>query len=278
MLATDFVYDDIMLSDKGYIICDFDDKSGVEIVDVGSNITFNKIKRDSGRIYTLASATYDECVTATFDICKNDCLYDNDEMEITTQQFRELMQWLNRREFLPFRIVDDKQTVCWYNASFNVDKIVVGGKIYGARLTMETDRPFGYDDKVIAGAYTLTSSNPSVYIMNTSNEIGYLYPIVKVKCTTSGNLTITNQLEGCITSIKNCSANEEIILNGETQTIETNNENGHTKKKIHNDFNWEFPRLGTKMVQGQVIRNNLIITSIPCKITYEFKPIVKDVP
>lgn len=278
MLATDFVYDDIKLSDKGYIICDFDDKSGVEIVDVGSNITFNKIKRDSGRIYTLASATYDECVTATFDICKNDCLYDSDEMEITTQQFREIMQWLNRREFLPFRIVDEKQTVCWYNASFNVDKIVIGGKIYGARLTMETDRPFGYDDKVTLKGKSLTTSNPTVTIINTSNEIGYLYPTITIKCLKNGDLTITNDLEKCTTIIKKCSNAETITLNGETQTIETDNENGHTKKKIHNDFNWEFLRLGTKMKQGQVVRDNNITVSLPCKITIEFRPIVKDVP
>lgn len=277
MLATDFVYDDIKLSDKGYIICDFDDKSGVEIVDVGSTITFNKIKRDSGRIYTLASATYDECVTATFDICKNDCLYGSSEMEISTQQFRELMQWLNRREFLPFRIVDDKQTVCWYNASFNVDKIVVGGKIYGVRLTMETDRPFGYDDKVTR-TYALSNSNLTISIVNTSNEIGYLYPTITIKCWVDGDLTITNTLEGNTTVIKNCSNAEVITINGETQTIVTNNERNHTKKKIHNDFNWEFPRLGTKMIRGQVIRNNDITTSLPCEITIEYRPIVKDVP
>lgn len=277
MLATDFVYDDIKLSDKGYIICDFDDKSGVEIVDVGSTITFNKIKRDSGRIYTLASATYDECVTATFDICKNDCLYGSNEMEISTQQFRELMQWLNRREFLPFRIVDDKQTVCWYNASFNVDKIVVGGKIYGVRLTMETDRPFGYDDKVTR-TYALSNSNLTISIVNTSNEIGYLYPTITIKCWVDGDLTITNTLEGNTTVIKNCSNAEVITINGETQTIVTNNESNHTKKKIHNDFNWEFPRLGTKMIRGQVIRNNDITTSLPCEITIEYRPIVKDVP
>lgn len=277
MLATDFVYDDIKLSDKGYIICDFDDKSGVEIADIGSNISFNKIKRDSGRIYTLASATYDECVTATFDICKNDCLYSNNEMEISTQQFRELMQWLNRREFLPFRIVDEEQTVCWYDASFNVDKIVVGGKIYGARLTMETDRPFGYGDKVTK-KYVLNSPNPGVGVINTSNEIGYLYPIVIIKCLVDGDLTITNRLEECATVIKKCSSAEVITLNGETQTIETSKENNHTKNKIHNDFNWEFPRLGIKMSRGQVIRNNLIATSMPCEMTIEFRPIVKDVP
>ena len=277
MIATDFVYDDIKLSDKGYIICDFDDKSGTEIVDVGSTITFNKIKRDSGRIYTLASATYDECVTATFDICKNDCLYNNNEMEITTEEFREIMQWLNRREFLPFRIVDDQQTVCWYNASFNIDKVIIGGRIYGARLTMETDRPFGYDDKVTR-QYALSDANAEINIINTSNEIGYLYPIVEIKCWMSGNLTITNALEGCSTEIKNCSNAEIITLNGETQTIETNNENNHIKGKRHNDFNWEFPRLGTKMERGQVIRDNNITVSLPCDITIEYRPIVKDVP
>lgn len=277
MYATDFVYDDIKLSDKGYIICDFDDKSGVEIVDVGSNISFNKIKRDSGRIYTLASATYDECVTTTFDICKNDCLYDNNNMEISTQQFRELMQWLNRREFLPFRIVDDKQTVCWYNASFNIDKIVIAGKIYGARLTMETDSPFGYDDKV-ARTFALSGYKLTVSVLNTSNEIGYLYPTVTVKCWTDGDLSITNSLEGSTTIIKNCSKAEVITIDGETQTIVTNNESSHTKKKIHNDFNWEFPRLGIKMIRGQVIRNNDITASLPCDITIEYRPIIKDVP
>lgn len=277
MYATDFVYDDIKLSDKGYIICDFDDKSGVEIVDVGSNISFNKIKRDSGRIYTLASATYDECVTTTFDICKNDCLYDSNNMEISTQQFRELMQWLNRREFLPFRIVDDKRTVCWYNASFNIDKIVVGGKIYGARLTMETDRPFGYDDKVTR-TFALSGYKLTVSVINTSNEIGYLYPTITVKCRMDGDLSITNSLEGSTTIIKNCSKAEVITIDGETQTIVTNNENNHTKKKIHNDFNWEFPRLGIKMIRGQVIRNNDITASLPCDITIEYRPIIKDVP
>lgn len=277
MLATDFVYDDIKLSDKGYTICDFDDKSGVQIVNVGSKITFNKIKRDSGRIYTLASATYDECVTTTFDICKNDCLYDSNEMEITTQQFRELMQWLNRREFLPFRIVDEGQTVCWYDASFNVEKIIVGGRVYGARLTMETDRPFGYDD-IVSNTYTLSNANQRIRVINTSNEIGYLYPIVQIKCLASGNLQIKNESEQCTTLIKNCSNAEIITLNGATQTIETDTENGHTKSKIHNDFNWEFPRLGIKMQRGQVIRDNYIKASIPCSLTIEFRPIVKDVP
>lgn len=277
MFATDFIYDNIQLSSKGYIVCDFDSPSGVNVIDIGSNISFNKIKRDSGRVFSLASATYEECVTATFDICKDDEKFDRSNMGLSTEEFREIVQWLNRREFLPFRIIDKNETVCWYNASFNVDKIVIGNKICGARLTMETDRPFGYGDKVTK-KYVLNSPNPGVGVINTSNEIGYLYPIVIIKCLVDGDLTITNRLEECATVIKKCSSAEVITLNGETQTIETSKENNHTKNKIHNDFNWEFPRLGIKMSRGQVIRNNLIATSMPCEMTIEFRPIVKDVP
>ena len=142
---------------------------------------------------------------------------------------------------------------------------------------METDRPFGYGDKVTK-KYVLNSPNPGVGVINTSNEIGYLYPIVIIKCLVDGDLTITNRLEECATVIKKGSSAEVITLNGETQTIETSKENNHTKNKIHNDFNWEFPRLGIKMSRGQVIRNNLIATSMPCEMTIEFRPIVKDVP
>lgn len=268
MLAEDFVYDGIQLSSKGYIVCDFDGQSDVNIVDVGSTISFNKIKRDSGRIYTLASATYDECVTCTFDICKDDCK-NNGVAEISTDEFRELMRWLNRREFLPFRIVNRNQTVCWYNASFNIDKIIVGGRIYGARLTMETDRPFGYGDTKNL-AHSFGNDNTAWTVSNFSNEIGYIYPVVTIHCLADGDLSIHNDIENCTTTIKNCSLGETITLNGETQTIISDS----TNHKINNDFNWEFFRLGNKINNQQ----NNITVSKPCKLEIKYAPIIKDIP
>lgn len=281
MFATDFIYDNIQLSSKGYIVCDFDSPNGVNVIDVGSNITFNKIKRDGGRIYTLASATYDECVTTTFDICKNDYAYDHKSKDwkyigtqtLTTREFREIVQWLNRREFLPFRIIDKNETVCWYNASFNVDKIVIGDKICGARLTMETDRPFGfandYEDE-----HSFGSNGIPWKVNNVSDEIGYLYPTVNITCLTDGDLTIYNEMEKCQTIIKNCQSGEKITINGDTQTITTNKSN----HKINNDFNWEFPRLGVKIIDGQVHRYNNIVVNKMCKIKIRYTPCVKDLP
>lgn len=269
MIATDFVYDGIQLSEKKYMICDFDSSSGANVIDAGSNITFNKIKRDSGRKYSLASATYEECITATFDICKNDEFYDKSQMEITSEEFQELMRWLNRRDFLKFRIINGAHTVCYYNASFNLDKIQIGGVLYGVRLTMETDSPFGYgDERVFIRQYG--NDNRSYILSNASAEIGYLYPTVKIKCLTSGDISIYNDLEQCTTTIKNCIAGEVIYMDGNTQII-TTSESSH---KINNDFNWEFFRVGNTIKT----RNNNISANSPCELEIRYTPIVKDIP
>ena len=107
MYAIDFEYDGQYLSDYGFIICDFNSSYGIAEASAGSVITFNKIQRDNGRKYGLSSTQYSECVSATFDICKNDDIWERDQLEITNDEYRDLMRWLNRREFLSFQLVDD---------------------------------------------------------------------------------------------------------------------------------------------------------------------------
>lgn len=99
MRAIDFEYDNQYLSDYGFIICDFNFSSGANEVDAGSTITFNKISRHSGKRYGLSSTQYDECITTSFDICKNPDIYDPEDMEISNDEYRDIMRWLNRREF-----------------------------------------------------------------------------------------------------------------------------------------------------------------------------------
>ena len=74
MYAIDFEYDGQYLSDYGFIVCNFDATSGINIADAGSKITFNKVSRNNGKSYSLTSAKYGECIQCTFDICKNQSL------------------------------------------------------------------------------------------------------------------------------------------------------------------------------------------------------------
>ena len=149
MNAIDFEYDGQYLSDYGFIICDFDGASGVDTISAGSTLTFNKVSQFNGRNFSLASTIYEECISTTFDICKDPEKYDKDEMEISTDEFRDMIRWLNRREFLKFQIYDTDRDyeACYFNASFNIEKITIGEIVYGLRLTMETDKPFAYADE-----------------------------------------------------------------------------------------------------------------------------------
>lgn len=271
MYALDFEYDGQLLSSYGFIICSFDGgSSGVDVVSAGSKITFNKVSRNRGRIFGLSGTKYDECVSATFEICKNTDLFD--DLHIADDEYRSVVRWLNRREFLPFRVVDedDDRSPRYYDASFNIDKIVVNKELVGLKLTMETNRPFGYG-KTVTASWSVTSSTKSHTLSDTSDEIGYIYPLVVITCNAAGDLSIYNEMTDCTTVVKGCSAGEVITFDGATQIIQSSLD---SHQSLHNDFNFEFPSIGNSVSS----RSNKITISLPCSVVLQYAPIIKDTP
>ena len=88
MLDFDFEYDGVCLSDLGYIICSFDDKT--ESVLDGSQITFNQTSIMMGKHHLLANAKYEECLKTEFDICKSDCMGNQENLYITSYEEQEI--------------------------------------------------------------------------------------------------------------------------------------------------------------------------------------------
>ena len=126
MYALDFEYDGQYLSDYGFIICTLGGSSDFDTVSAGSEITFNTVPKHRGKISGLAGTVYEENISTTFDICKNPDTYE--DLHISKDEYRGLMRWLNRHEFIKFRLLDsvsDETDVCYYNASFNVEKVLV---------------------------------------------------------------------------------------------------------------------------------------------------------
>lgn len=270
MYAVDFEYDGQHLSDYGFIICHFDATSGASVAESGSKITFNKVSRNHGKSYSLVSTRYDECIQTTFDICKNPDLYEYEDREISNNEYRDLMRWLNRREFLKFQALneeDGKGDACYYNVSFNVGKIKIAEKLYGLRLTLESDKPFGYGDEQVF-SWDFADIATSKVLYDISDEIGYTYPSMVITCNADGDLSIYNELEDCTMLIKNCSVGEMITINGESQIISTN----YHSHDICNDFNYEFFRIGNTINN----RDNRISVSSPCHIVIKYSPIIKD--
>lgn len=267
MYATDFVFDGQYLSDLGFIICDFNATNEPVIEEFGADVIFEKVSRNRGKNNSLISTKYESCITATFDICKNPDVYD--EMEISSDEYRNLVRWLNRTDFLPFSIIDDeanKDTV-YFNASFNIKKVKINEKLYGLELILETDKPFGYGEKRVY-VYDITDTSRKYIVQDFSDEMGYICPDIVITCKQAGKLVIRNDFEKSEMVIDNCSVGEVITILGETQIITSS----YNKHKIAKDFNFEFLKIGNSFEN----KINNISVSLPCKIEIKYYPIIKE--
>ena len=267
MYALDFEYDGQCLSDYGFIICDFNGQSGATAISAGSNITLNTISRNKGKKRSITSVQYDSCIQATFDICKNPDVYGTD-LKITNEEFRDIMRWLNRKEFLPFQFLREgffEYDACFYNATFNLEKIEINTSLCGLRLSMETDMPYGYGIE-----QTVTISTGSTCVLAYGDEIGFIYPDMTIICEANGELHISNETYGVDTVIKNCSKGEVITINGDTRIVYSSMKS----HAIYNDFNFQFPILGNDYHN----RNNIISINLKSTVEMKYKPIIKDAP
>ena len=269
----DFEYDGINLSDYGFIVCSFS-SSGVETVTAGSKISFTKVSHNRGLYYSLVNAEYTECLTTTFDICKAQC-GSHATMKITNDEYRDLMRWLNRKQFCPFRLIPDVPAetdyidTCYYNASFNVEKVKLNGDLIGLKLTLETDKPFGYGLRVVK-TLNFAQANTSCVVYDNTDEVGEFYPDVKITVKESGNLYLYNETLDNLTIINNCSVDEVIVLYGKEQIIESS----LSEHNISNDFNYGFLKIGNTFKN----RKNVITSSLSCDIVLSYSPIIKDTP
>lgn len=261
MKAFDFEYDGKNLSQFGFIICSFGSK-GLDTVSNGSKISFNTVPILGGNIHRLTSAVYEECLETTIQICKNSC--NGDVMEISSIEFRELTRWLNRKKFLKFKILDEDYIDLYFEASFNINRVEIDGKLIGLELEVITNRPFALKEPKIISIKN-TSANGKHSVNDDSYEEGYIYPYTEITVNQDGELKITNAIENRDTIIANCKRGETIIM--DYPMIQSSN----SSHDIQNDFNWNFFRLANTFENS---RNDLTI-SIPCTIKVKYSPIVK---
>jgi hypothetical protein len=257
----DFEYDGICLSEKGYMICKFG-SNGVETVSNGSYITFNTTPTMNGVNYELTGSEYSDCLTATFQICKNSC--NSNSVEMTIEELRDIMRWLNRREFHKFKLLNAEYTNIFFEASFNISKIEIDGKIYGLELEMFTNRPFAIQEPVVVMLENIVPNDKKI-IYSISDEEGHIYPDMEITIHEDGDLEIYNVNEGRTMRIANCKSGEVININ---YPLIRSSVSSH---KIQNDFNWKFFRI-TNTFRN---KENSITTSLPCNIKITYSPIVK---
>ena len=261
MKCYDFEYDNVRLSDLGFIICQFD-SSDVETVSNGSEIKFETVSTLNGIKHELTSAIYEDCLTATFQICKHLCDYD--ETEVSVEDMRKIMRWLNRKEYHKFKLLDDEYSGIYLEASFNVSKVEIDGRIRGFALEMFTNRPFALQEPVLI-ALDIVEANEAKTIYSVSDEEGYIYPNMEITISANGVLEIYNASEDRTMRINNCKKGEVITV--EYPMISSS----LSSHKIQNDFNWQFFRISSTFKD----KENNVTVSLPCSIKMEYSPIAK---
>ena len=259
--AYDFEYDGKTLSDFGMIICRFGSK-GLDTVSNGSKITFNTVATSGGLKHELTSSAYDECLETTIQICKNSCM--SDISEISSSEFRKLTKWLNRRKFLKLKMLCDGYMDLYFEASFNISRIEIDGRLYGLELDIITNRPHALREPKTINIKN-ANKNGVYCISDTSHEEGHIYPYMEIVANESGDLSIHNAIEDRETYIANCTAGEIITMDYPVIQSSISSHN------IQNDFNWNFFRVANTSDNN---RNDLTI-SMPCTIKIVYSPIVK---
>ena len=263
MIILDFEYDGLLLSDFGCIVCDIDKQGGTDTTSNGSQINFSTTPIMKGVTHVLSDTNYAECLTATFQRCKNPCYYQGAEAYMNAEEVAELMRWLNRKTFNKLRLDLEGYERIYFRGSFNVDVIKYGSNVMGLSLNLTTDAPFGRGDTVYK-KLTLTANQPA-FFKDTSDEIGFIYPKTTITCGQSGKLMLTNEIENRVCILDNCISGEVITMNYPTITSSLPAHN------IADDFNYTFFRVANKWNE----RVNKIIASRDCVLEFEYNPICK---
>jgi len=267
LIAQDFEYGGEFLSDKGYIICTLDNNAGANTIKSDSQLTFSTVAIMNGKKQEIVRSAYDDRIEFIFIIMKNPYGRTQDELRITTYESRELKRWLNRPSYNKFKFIKPEWENIYMNGSFNVSNVEIAGETYLLELKFISDSPMAYHEDV-SHKFVSSVSNNKYTLFDESDEIGYIYPDVKITCLEDGDIEIHNSNEDRTTIIKGCSKGEVITFSKELYP-----QSSIPSHKIQNDFNYVFFRIANSYNN----RYNELTFSRPLEIEFTYNPYVKAV-
>ena len=94
-----------------------------------------------GLIQRKISATYEDCLEITIQVCKYSCV--TDIQEISSVEVGEISRWLNRKGFYKLKFLDEDNVNFYHMASVrSINRIEIDGRLMGLELNFITDSPF----------------------------------------------------------------------------------------------------------------------------------------
>lgn len=267
-MVTDFEYDGILLSEVGYALVSFNGINDGEI-DTDSQISFNHISMMRGKRQPFTSYAYEDPLKMEMYIGKDMCRVDNMDgkfnYNISVSEMSFLKRWLSRPTPHKLRINGDYAYAgVFWRGSFSIEEYTLGDGRIGAHLTFECDAPFGYLEDVVLRD---SLASDATYTYNcVSDEIGYIYPTLKILLNEDGDLKIRNAHDGRETVIKNCVAGEVITF---TENLQLSS--SISSHRVMDDFNFVFYRVCNSFRNVE----NTITSNLSIEFVIEYTPYAK---
>ena len=266
MYITDFIYDDLRLSDVGYMVCSFNKSSSGDVSN-GSNIEFTTVPMNYGTRHVLAATSYPECITATFQICKLPCGQDR-VPAMSVHDIAKISEWLNRRDFHRLEVDNPEYEDIYFNGSFSsIQRVELGGDTIGLTLEFKTDSPFAHKD--MTATLEFENGDETLFLDYYTEVIGNAYPTsLAVTCHLAEGVEEDLDIQNYETDEKTFVAN---CVDGEI--IEFFYPQIHSSIESHDnvlakDFNFDFLRLSKSTIAD--CDENEIYCSIPCTMVFNY--------
>lgn len=258
MYCTDFEFDGELLSDHGFMICQFD---GNDNSWSGGEVTFITSKppyQDRQDYYTYS---YDTPITITFSVCKNTCENDDREMYITQDDYSDMSRWLCRQDgYHWLRFDQEGWEDVFYNSYINITPYQINGRTLGFNITVTTDSPYAYSQEY---KYNFNFDTNNIFTFkNYSDAVGSIYVDATIIPKENGNIEFVsgNDEHHCLTKINNVGIGDEIRLNGNNDILV-----GITNP---NNFNFVFPIVANSYKDRTTYFDN---AGVNCDITIKFR-------
>ena len=255
-----FIFDDITSDELGLMVCEFDGNTPSETS--GGNIEFTLTSAPvQNRWYKSGNTNYSEAIKFAFQVIKKN------KEPIDSYEYSTYARLLQRKDdYKEFTITKlDYDTVHFY-VQLNISPIQVGGDIMGINITGTTDSPYAYG-QMITKKISTENGIGMLKFADMSDEIGYIYPDIKIGISSACNLKITNETSGEIFKLNNCVNNE--IINIDSTILEmTSTALSH---KLYEDSNYKFPRIVNDINK----RTNIFKVEGNCTLTMKYRPIRK---
>lgn len=259
--SSDFSFNGITAASHGLCLCSFDGTA--ELTNAGSTLEFTTAKAIGSYKWYSYGHEYAEPLSFTIHIVKKDY------SSFTMSEKAMIARWLLRIDgYKPFQFGTGEYMDIIFNARGESMKEIVVGQTQGIEVNFVCESPFGFTP-VTHKKFKITGDNQQFLFNNDSEEIGYIYPSMKITIDFDCDLTIINQSDANrATTIRDCKAGEIITLNNELKIISTTIPLLHD---IQNCFNYQWFRF----YRGEFEQDNKLLISGQCTIELEYQLIRK---